>query len=36
MINVRSNEDTLKKAKHPTPEMTKAIEDALMHFEIIK
>ena len=36
MINVRSNEDTLKKAKHPTPEMTKAIEDALTHFGIIE
>jgi hypothetical protein len=35
MINVRSNEDTLKKAKHPTPEMIKAIEDALIHFGII-
>ena len=36
MINVRSNEDTLRKAKHPTPEMTKAIEDALIHFGIIE
>ena len=36
MINVRSNEDTLKKAKHPTPKMTKAIEDALTHFGIIE
>ena len=35
MINVRSNEDTLKKAKHPTQEMTKAIEDALIHFGVI-
>ena len=36
MINVRSNENTLKKAKHPTPEMIKAIEDALIHFGIIE
>ena len=36
MINVRSNEDTLKKAKHPTLEMTKAIEDALIRFGIIE
>lgn len=36
MINVRSNEETLKKAKHPTPQMTKAIEDALIHFGIIE
>lgn len=35
MINVRSNDETLKKAKHPTPQMTKAIEDALIHFGII-
>ena len=26
MINVRSNEDTLKKAKHPTPVMTKPLK----------
>ena len=36
MINVRSNEDTLKKAKHPTSKMIKAIEDALIRFGIIE
>ena len=36
MINVRSNDETRKKAKHPTPQMTKAIEDALVYFGVIK
>ena len=35
MINVRSNAETQKKAKHPTPQMTKAIEDALKSFGVI-
>lgn len=35
MINVRSNEESQKKAKHPTPKMTKVIEDALKYFEVI-
>lgn len=35
MINVRSTEETLKRAKHPTPAMTKIIEETLEHFGII-
>ena len=36
MINVRSNEETQRKAKHPTPQMTQVIEEALIHFGIIQ
>ena len=35
MINVRSNEETQKKAKHPTAQMTKVIEEALNYFGVI-
>lgn len=35
MINVRSTEESLKRAKHPTPAMTKIIEETLEHFGII-
>ena len=35
MINVRSTEESLKRAKHPTPAMTKIIEETLVHFGII-
>ena len=35
MINVLSTEESLKRAKHPTPAMTKIIEETLVHFGII-
>ena len=35
MINVRSNEETQARAKHPTKEMVNAIEAALVHFKLI-
>lgn len=35
MINVRSTAESLKRAKHPTPVMTKIIEETLVHFGII-
>lgn len=36
MINIRSNDETQKRAKHPTPAMTKIIEETLEHFGIIQ
>lgn len=36
MINVRSTEETQKRAKHPTEHMTKIIEAALLYFNIIE
>ena len=35
MINVRSTEESLKRAKHPTFAITKIIEETLVHFGII-
>ena len=36
MINVRSTEETQKRAKHPTEHITKIIEAALLYFNIIE